>query len=365
MSTATGLAPDLDAKADVGVHAFRNRSVAIALIALAVLLGVAACTQIPGIRSAFGFTATPASPEAPVPVEQVRQVEAMTVDDKSQIIVEGSEAEERNAAIPVSGLPVESAGSFILPKSRGTVYGTALKCLAQAVYYEAAREPIEGRRAVAQVVLNRVRSPLYPNSVCGVVYEGSERATGCQFSFTCDGSLLRTPMPALWREAEEVARQALAGSVESSVGTATNYHADYVLPKWAFTLAKIEQIGRHIFYRLHGKWGQRAVFTSAYGGVERIPALNYDGLRARLLADAGENEEDDAVPGLTVPPAVTDRHAENDVGGRLDVTKEWRLSIPDPVAASSKYRAAVAADTPVAADAGKLASAPPTVIAAR
>lgn len=365
MSAATGMMPDLDARPAVGIRAFRGRPVAIALIAVAVLLGVAACTQIPGIRSALGFTASQSAPAAPVPVEEVRQVEAMTVDDKSQIIVEGTEAAERNAAIPVSGLPVESAGSFILPKSRSAVYATALKCLAQAVYYEAAREPIQGRRAVAQVVLNRVRSPLYPDSVCGVVYEGSERTTGCQFSFTCDGSLLRGPMPALWREAEEVARQALAGSVEASVGTATNYHADYVLPKWAFTLAKIDQIGRHIFYRLHGKWGQKAVFTSAYSGSERIPALNYDGLRARLLANAQQAEQEAPVPGLTVPPAVTDRHASNDVGGRLDMTKEWRLSIPDPVSASSKYRAAVAADAPAAADAGELASAPPTVIAAR
>lgn len=364
MNAATGVMPDFDGKAAVRIHALRRRP-AVALVAGVVLLGVAACTQIPGIRSAFGLGSSQSAPAAAVPLEEIRQVEAMTVDDKSQIIVEGSEAEVRNAAIPVSGLPVERAGSFILPKSRGTVYGTALKCLAQAVYYEAAREPIEGRRAVAQVVLNRVRSPLYPDSVCGVVYEGSERRTGCQFSFTCDGSLLRTPMPALWREAEEVARQALAGSVETSVGTATNYHADYVLPKWAFTLAKIEQIGRHIFYRLHGKWGQRAAFTSAYGGVEHVPALNYDGLRARLLASAEQTGQDAPAPGLTVPPAVTDRHAENDVGGRLDTTKEWRLSIPDPVTASSKYRAAVAADTPVAAGAGAAVSVPPTVIAVR
>ncbi|HKT85492.1 MAG TPA: cell wall hydrolase [Novosphingobium sp.] len=365
MSTATGIMPHFEAKAAVSMGTLRNRSTAIGLIAVAVLLGVAACTQIPGIRSAFGLADSRPVPSAAVPAEQVRKVEAMTVDDKSQIIVEGSEAEERNAAIPVSALPVESPGSFILPESRGTVYTTALKCLAQAVYYEAAREPIEGRRAVAQVVLNRVRSPLYPDSVCGVVYEGSKRTTGCQFSFTCDGSLLRAPMPAFWREAEEVARKALAGSVEASVGTATNYHADYVLPKWAFTLAKIEQIGRHIFYRLHGKWGQRTVFTSAYGGVERIPALNYDGLRARLLASARETAEQAPAPGLTVPPAVTDRHAENDVGGRLDVTREWRLSIPDPVTASSKYQAAIAANTPAAADAGKPVSASPTVIAAR
>ena len=335
-----------------------------ASISAAVLLGIVACTQVPVIRDVLGLgTGGSAAASAAAP-EEIREVEAMTVDDKSQIIVEGLEAEERNAAIAVSGLPVERASGFVLPGDSGNTYATALKCLAQAVYYEAALEPVDGRRAVAQVVLNRVRSPLYPASVCGVVYEGSHRTTGCQFSFTCDGSLLRAPMQGPWREAEDIARQALAGHVQASVGTATNYHADYVLPKWAFRLAKIDKIGRHIFYRLHGKWGQRAAFTSAYNGVERIPALDRDTLRARMLA-SGQGADDPApLPGLTVPPAVTDRHAANDVGGRIDVTREWRLSIPDPVSASSKYRAAIAGDTPPAPEA-ELASAPPRTALAR
>lgn len=369
MSTAPRTVLELDLASAVGYHAGESRPapkrpVFIAAISIAVLLGIAACTQVPAIRGAFGFDSRQSPSTLRLPLDQIRNVETMTVDDKSQIIAEGLEAEQRNAAIAISEQPIESAASFILPQSRGNAYATALKCLAQAVYYEAAVEPIEGRRAVAQVVLNRVRSPLYPDSVCGVVYEGSQRTTGCQFSFTCDGSLLRAPMKGPWREAEEVARQALAGHVEASVGTATNYHADYVLPKWAFTLAKIEKIGRHIFYRLHGKWGQGASFVSAYSGMERIPAINYDTLRTRMLA-SGEGGEAAPVPGLTVPPAVTDRHAENDVGGRLDVTKEWRLIIPDPVSASSKYRAAVGADTPAAPAAAELASATSRVVLAQ
>lgn len=217
---------------------------------------------------------------------------------------------------------------------------TALRCLTQAVYYEAATEPLEGRRAVAQVVLNRVRHPAYPKSVCGVVYQGSERRTGCQFSFTCDGSLLRAPMAGPWRQAQEVARAALAGYVEKSVGTATHYHADYVLPKWAFQLAKIEQLGRHIFYRFNGNWGRAKFLSGHYTGQEHIPAINLLVLRQRV---AGDDASIQPVfeTGLTVPPHVTDRHATSDVGGRLDVTKEWRLSIPDPVSASSRYRDAV------------------------
>jgi len=346
----------------------RARRAMMAALGGVVLLGLVACTQVPGLRSIFGLGANEPAPVI-VPAEQLREVEAMTVDDKSQILVEGSEAEQRNAAIAVSGLPVESAASFVLHGTSGAAYRTALKCMTQAVYYEAAREPLEGRRAVAQVVLNRVRHPAYPNSVCGVVYEGSQRTTGCQFSFTCDGALLRAPMASLWAEAQEVAREALAGRVEASVGTATNYHADYVLPKWAFTLAKIDKIGRHIFYRLHGKWGQRALFTSAYSGVERIPALDYEGLRARLLAASQQLVEPAPAPGLTVPPAVTDRHAANDVGGRIDTTKQWRLSIPDPVSASSKYQSAIAASTLAQSQAVEpgmeTASAPSRIVLAR
>jgi spore germination cell wall hydrolase CwlJ-like protein len=340
----------------------------VASIAGATLLAVAACTHVPALRGALGLDSDRAAINSAVPIEQIREVEAMTVDDKSQIIVEGTEAEKRNAQIAIADPSPQSASRFVLPAG-GAAYATALKCLAQAVYYEAAREPVEGQRAVAQVVLNRVRHPAYPNSVCGVVYEGFERTTGCQFSFTCDGALLRQPMKALWLQSEAVARQALAGHVQASVGMATNYHADYVLPKWAFRLAKIEQIGRHIFYRLHGRWGQRTVFTSAYSGIEHLPAINVGALQARMLANAGEAADIAPVPGLTVPPAVTDRHAANDVGGRLDVTKEWRLSIPDPVAASSKYRSAIAEDSAaspaVASESGALPSANTRVTLAR
>lgn len=279
---------------------------------------------------------------AAVPAERERQLSAMNVDDKAQIIVEGETAQERNAAIPISALPLEQTRGFVLAAaSAHSTYDTALKCLTQAVYYEAAREPMQGRRAVAQVVLNRMRHPAYPKSVCGVVYQGSERRTGCQFSFTCDGALLRAPMAAPWREAEQVARAALAGYVEKSVGTATHYHADYVLPKWAFQLGKIEQLGRHIFYRFNGNWGRANALSGHYSGMERIPPLNLLALKQRLLANQQGLETARQANGLTVAPHVTDRHAETDVGGRLDMTKEWRLTIPDPVQASSRYREAI------------------------
>lgn len=125
-----------------------------------------------------------------------------------------------------------------------------LRCMTQAIYYEAAREPADGRAAVAAVVLARLAHPAYPTSVCGVVFQGSMRATGCQFSFTCDGALARAPEPRLWREAEAIAVQALDGSAPARAFVATHYHARYVRPVWASSLTEVARIGQHIFYAL-------------------------------------------------------------------------------------------------------------------
>jgi len=300
---------------------------------LAMVLAAASLLMIGNV---FAPRSTANAATIRVPFDGLGAIEAMAIDDRSQLIAEGKAAKLRNAALPSEKLVTEPASSFSMMRFAGAE-PTALRCLTQAVYYEAAVEPVQGRRAVAQVVLNRVRHPAYPKSVCGVVYQGSERRTGCQFSFTCDGSLLRGPSAKPWREAEAVAKAALAGYVEHSVGTATHYHADYVLPRWAFELDKIEQLGRHIFYRFDGAWGQAKAFTGRYNGLERIPALDVSRLRTRMLA-SGSPEIESVTPGLTVVPHVTDRHAQADVGGRIDVTKEWRLSIPDPVTAGSRYR---------------------------
>src|SRR5690606_24048871 len=115
-----------------------------------------------------------------------------------------------NDLLPFDDEPIRPMRPFVLKAGRED-RAEALKCLTQAIYYEAAREPIDGQRAVAQTVLNRLRHPAYPKSVCGVVFQGAARATGCQFSFTCDGSMLWAPEPALWRRAQGVARDALAG----------------------------------------------------------------------------------------------------------------------------------------------------------
>jgi hypothetical protein len=145
----------------------------------------------------------------------------------------------------------------------------ALHCLTAAIYYEAGSEALEGQRAVAQVILNRVRHPAFPNSVCAVTYEGSTRRTGCQFTFTCDGALRRQPAQDAWARARAVALAALKGDVFAPVGYATHYHANYVVPYWATSLSKNALFGRHIFYRWQGYWGQPSAFVRQHSGQER------------------------------------------------------------------------------------------------
>lgn len=146
----------------------------------------------------------------------------------------------------------------------------ALSCLTAAIYYEAASEPDAGQRAVAQVVLNRVAHPSFPKTVCGVVFQGSERTTGCQFTFTCDGALARKPSQYFWQRAENVARAALAGYVYAPVGLATHYHTFAVHPYWADSLNFLGQIGAHRFYRFMGPAGSPGAFRFAYAGGEPL-----------------------------------------------------------------------------------------------
>ncbi|MGI8705029.1 MAG: cell wall hydrolase [Sphingomicrobium sp.] len=177
-----------------------------------------------------------------------------------------------NATIPFSSEPNPAAQPF---KIRGddAAYNRALHCLTEAIYYEAASELPDGQRAVAQVVLNRVRHPAFSHSVCAAVYHGSLRTTGCQFSFTCDGSMRRKPTASGWVRAREIAEQALAGAVYKPVGYATHYHADYVVPYWATHLAKSAVVGTHIFYRWLGWWGQPPAFANQHSGKEMDPRL--------------------------------------------------------------------------------------------
>ncbi|MGI4879047.1 MAG: cell wall hydrolase [Janthinobacterium lividum] len=150
----------------------------------------------------------------------------------------------------LSGAPLPAAVPSGVPLLAGTDRADAIDCLATAISYEAGNEPEAGQEAVAEVVLNRVRHPAFPKTVCGVVYQGAERRTGCQFTFACDGSLLRRRAPQAMARA--VATRALDGQLGPGIGEAVFYHADYVAPAWAPSLVRVGQIGAHIFYRFPG-----------------------------------------------------------------------------------------------------------------
>jgi spore germination cell wall hydrolase CwlJ-like protein len=218
-----------------------------------------------------------------------------------------------NAQIPINGAPGTAAAPFSLGKASSQARSRALECLTSAIYYEAGQESTDGQRAVAQVVLNRVRHPAFPSSVCGVVYEGSTRVTGCQFTFTCDGSMTRRPVPALWNRARAVASEMLNGGVYAPVGHATHYHANYVVPYWASSLVKTSIEGAHIFYRWAGDWGRAAAFSSRWSGREANPGQ----LRLAALS----------APHVAAPVKTADATVEKleDAGAKMMVGKDGRV----------------------------------------
>jgi hypothetical protein len=160
---------------------------------------------------------------------------------------------------------------------------------------------------VAQVVLNRVRHPAWPNSVCGVVYQGAMRAGGgCQFTFTCDGSLMTRPSGVTWAQARSIAAEALGGRTFAPVGLSTFYHANYVYPAWAPRLVKTAQIGAHIFYQLPGLAGAPGAFSNAYAGSEPFPRPSMTLVARRdgaSSADMAFADPSTAVPARFAPPA--------------------------------------------------------------
>ena len=198
-----------------------------------------------------------APPPTPVPELEPLEIKAIARETAEQI----------NAAVSFSSAPNPAAKPFKLDGVE-TDMARAVDCLASAIYYEAGNETLDGQRAVAQVVLNRVRHPAFPKTVCGVVYQGQERSTGCQFSFTCDGAMARIPSVESWKRVQQVARSALTGSVYKPVGHATHYHTDWVVPVWSASLEKIRAEGTHLFFRWAGWWGTPTAFRGGYAGNE-------------------------------------------------------------------------------------------------
>jgi spore germination cell wall hydrolase CwlJ-like protein len=184
--------------------------------------------------------------------------------------------------IPAAGLVARMPGGPALPVDAppalapigGEDRSRAATCLAAAIAYEAGFEPLAGQQAVAEVVLNRARSGPFPRTVCGVVFAGSTRRTGCQFTFTCDGSLRRRLPERVMAGARAVAEAALDGRNPLHVAGAAWYHADYVSPYWAPSLVRVAKIGAHIFYRAPGL-GDRQIAASSFtaSGEPAIAAL--------------------------------------------------------------------------------------------
>ena len=318
------------------------------------LLGCAAALAIAGVSDAMPTTdnAARSTPEAAAPLPT--SPSATELRD-----VAPADAVALNASIPLSGVPATAAAPFSMGKANAVARAQALECLASAIYYEAGRETDAGQRAVAQVILNRVRHPAYPASVCGVVFEGSTRVTGCQFTFTCDGSLLRRPMLSAWYRASRVAMAALAGSVYRPVGLATHYHANYVVPYWASSLVKTRVEAPHIFYRWTGSWGRPSAFHQRYSAREpdprllRAAALSVEHVLPKVIAPGSASAAVaalDAVDGVKVADAGKRVTAHFSPAAREAVEKVAVTPYVERVAASDNLRRALDGAGAVGAD---------------
>jgi spore germination cell wall hydrolase CwlJ-like protein len=203
-------------------------------------------------------------PDAGLPA----MVAALVNNDHPDVLAYASAEPDYEKKSPFESLLKEedpNAGRFIPPMEPGdhawvssplpaSVFSKReQQCLAAGVYFEARGEPVKGQAAVAQVILNRVRNPAYPGSVCGVVYQNEKWRNGCQFSFACDGVRERVADKQAWTIAEDVASAVTAGRIWlPDVGSSTHYHATYVHPRWARAMEKMKKIGDHIFYRTYG-----------------------------------------------------------------------------------------------------------------
>lgn len=241
--------------------------IALAL-GLAALIGAASYLARPeyGTKAATNIAVSPAgwartTPPSLPPVETL-EVLPIGPDD----------ARARNARQPFVTGPIALARPFVF---RGDAQARSLArdCLAAGAWYEAGNDAV-GQSSVVQVILNRVRHPAFPADICSTVFQGSERSTGCQFSFTCDGSMARRrPSPAQWIKAQALADNALSGFVDPRVGVATHYHTDWVVAKWSPKMEKLTQVGTHLFFRWPGSFGRPQAFARRTFAAEAYEPL--------------------------------------------------------------------------------------------
>ncbi|HCS17185.1 MAG TPA: cell wall hydrolase [Erythrobacter sp.] len=257
------------------------------------LAAFAALTLLPFALLALmgGLPAPTASPPPISPVETAEPMPDLPASPEDTVVLSeltATDARARNAAVEFAAVGPGTPSPFRFDGSAADRL-RARDCLALAGMAEAGGGDGD-QRAVMQVILNRVRHPAFARTVCGVVFEGAQRPTGCQFSFTCDGSLARRYSDAAWRAARDRAEQMLGGATHAPVGNATHFHADYVYPWWSDQLDKVAQVGPHIFFRWRGFWGSRSALSARYAGGEPDPLR----LRETALVTAAANP----LPGL-------------------------------------------------------------------
>lgn len=239
---------------------------------LFVLLAVAAIVAVlyassPAAPSSHRARPHPVAPPADiVPALPPMDLAPVTQDD----------ARTANAEIPLVTRGLVAPYPFVYA-GNGEARARARDCLAAAMIYEAG-DDAKGQRAVGQVVINRARHPAFPKSICGVVFQGAERVTGCQFTFTCDGALNRRYSADAWTRAQANADQMLSGATYAPVGLATHYHTDWVRPYWSDSLEKIAVVDTHLFFRWPGYWGTPGAFRGAVSGsddaIAKLAALS-------------------------------------------------------------------------------------------
>jgi hypothetical protein len=322
-------------------------------VSMGLLLAVASC--VPPAAARFqSVTPTTSLRQASLPTGQLRLPMATEEPPPPEILAEEI----------APGLP---AAPFDMSQRAPVDMQNALECLTAAVYYEARSESEDGQRAVAQVVLNRVRHPAFPKSVCGVVYQGSNRTTGCQFSFTCDGSLNRARQPAAWDRARRIASDALSGYVYPTVGVATHYHTTAIHPWWADSLAKAVTIGAHVFYRWRGAWGDPTSVRRPYVAAPETLATSLisDG---QPPAQGPLDEKVEMIEGVTIHrnSGQSTRFATAEDGAMVRIHRLARTAEPGsgPSAGIRVHRGS-APDEPASAEATAPTGDAPVVVAAR
>ncbi len=246
------------------------------------------------------------------------------------------------AAMPPADPALLREEAFVGPPAKSYVFRgvTALDrerahyCLTAAIYYEAASESDDGMRGVAQTVINRVRHPSFPNTLCGVVFQGSQRAGVCQFTFSCDGAMARAPERRNWLRASRIASAALGGYVFPKVGLATHYHTQAIWPRWGKSLVMTNIVGAHIFHRWRGRWGMPDAFRAPYPGREPVPGP-YLPLAQQLaiLKGQGLAPGAGAAPMLTGPAAPLPDVAPAPLPGAMTLP----ATTAPPVAAAPTY----------------------------